>query len=808
MLVRAYPERSPKADHEKPAAPAATIPLSPGLGNRGRLALFRALNASAVVAAADSRWEREAAEPRAGAPGEAVVHDEPASHAAARALGALAFTTDRQIFLSSAVARLQASARARVLDHEQVHAAEHPQTQHGANVVYRIPEGATPGPTPEEERVGAHLAQVLERLPELTDSQAAQLQAAVRGTDVVGLVLERRDLAAALRREAQITQSRGMGILMHTGAATERARRIADLDRVIAERLAALGIADERALFRLLDHELPAQVLGRAKQVALNMLSENEETAKNELDRYGDRVCTPDLDGLLQADRDLEAFYSVDQIRRYNDAIQNATNEGEVDSIETRVGPGYLHYLQERQRSYEQLRLVLALRFPLLLSAGYRPGMFADANPDRLTEVIGKPISDVLENIARVRDAIIDDEMKVWHIPHAVGAAMAELGIADNAVLVRAVEAKIRAIEADAQFWGWVKAALAIGTTILAGVIFTPAVGALVGAAWGTESLIGNIGQYRTETAAEQVSLDPVLADISMNEPTLLWIVVDIIGLGLDLGALTKVLRPAARGVQANPGRATLTRLRDDAVAAGATADSADRLARRAAERFGVSADDIVELTPQTRHAAVSHPELLAEYERVANQRMAEITRTVLAAQRSTPARRRLQVLFDSFGTLRRFVGDRALTEIERLQAMQILREARDLARADFGTLRQSIWRKLRADPDLKRIADEMVAAGDAQLGARGGAVRVRTEWDDARQGFQALEPDHRIRLSDNPWKYNDPDNLILTDSPQNQQFLEALRREGGIWASDDVERFVVSHGLLDQSNVGVPGAR
>jgi hypothetical protein len=41
-----------------------------------------------------------------------------------------------------------------------------------------------------------------------------------------------------------------------------------------------------------------------------------------------------------------------------------------------------------------------------------------------------------------------------------------------------------------------------------------------------------------------------------------------------------------------------------------------------------------------------------------------------------------------------------------------------------------------------------------------------------------------------------------------DQQLLEVLRREGGIWATDHIERFVVSHGLLDQANAGAPRGR
>jgi hypothetical protein len=74
---------------------------------------------------------------------------------------------------------------------------------------------------------------------------------------------------------------------------------------------------------------------------------------------------------------------------------------------------------------------------------------------------------------------------------------------------------------------------------------------------------------------------------------------------------------------------------------------------------------------------------------------------------------------------------------------------------------------------------------------------------------FEPLNIEHRVRIHDNPWRYNDPSNLIMTDSALNQQYLEALRREGGIWATDDIEAFITRHRLTDQgAGYGMPGTQ
>ena len=284
------------------------------------------------------------------------------------------------------------------------------------------------------------------------------------------------------------------------------------------------------------------------------------------------------------------------------------------------------------------------------------------------------------------------------------------------------------------------------------------------------------------------------------------WIVRGVVGVGQAARYSGKLVRAVREFLERIPGLSRI--LRRGAGAAeevGGGARAIGELADTAGDA-GRAADEAMEVvTPQTRHVNVSRPDLLARYEQLATEKMPSVVADVLRRQRSTPTRRRLQNLKNQFDSLRTRVGDRALTETERAQAVEILSEARILARRDFNNLTSSIWRRLRSDPDLEHIANKMVRVGDAQVGGRTGSVRINTAWDDGRHGFEALNIEHRTRLSDNPWRYNDPENLILTDASQNQQYLEAIRREGGIWATDDIERFVVSHGL---SNVSSPGTQ
>lgn len=221
-----------------------------------------------------------------------------------------------------------------------------------------------------------------------------------------------------------------------------------------------------------------------------------------------------------------------------------------------------------------------------------------------------------------------------------------------------------------------------------------------------------------------------------------------------------------------------------------------------------VTPEGPVTTTPQTRNVRVANPDLVARYERVANERLPNIIDQTVAAERSTPGRTRLAQLRTDFDTLRTEVGEATtLTPQQRTRANDILREARDIARDDFGGLQQKVMRRLRADPALQAIESQLVAAGDAQAGPTG-TMRIKVIRADGTDAFEPLNLEHRIRLSDNPWLAKGNQNVIVTDAPQNQQYLEALRQQGSIWPTDAVEAFVVRHQLNDQGIDFAPGTR
>ena len=85
---------------------------------------------------------------------------------------------------------------------------------------------------------------------------------------------------------------------------------------------------------------------------------------------------------------------------------------------------------------------------------------------------------------------------------------------------------------------------------------------------------------------------------------------------------------------------------------------------------------------------------------------------------------------------------------------------------------------RLRTDAVLQQIENQLVAAGDAQANPTG-TLRIKVVRAEGTEAFEPFNIEHKVRLSDNPWLAKSIRNLIFTDAPQNQQYLEALPPAG-----------------------------
>ncbi|WP_448812188.1 hypothetical protein [Agromyces bauzanensis] len=468
-------------------------------------------------------------------------------------------------------------------------------------------------PAPRSAPVGADGMPLPDRYssllrPALGEADANRLRQATGGSDLVAMI-ERRDAA---RRSLADMEARARSAGGDQGGLFEEYATAhsyeADLTKRIGARLAQLGVADEAALLRLVNEEFPRMVLREARLVADGMLDANEHQARAEQERYSQNVCSPDIEGLLDADRtlgeldphpiELSIRVAEEAMRRFAPAAGVPTPE-EFEAMIPEHERSVLvdianldknrRLAPQRRAVYDAARFGFGREFPILLNSTYRPGMFSMAPYEQLGEVVHGPVADILENIARVRGAIADDELKVWNLRNVLQITLQRLGVEDP-VLIGAVQRRIAAIESDETFLSWVKVALAIVTSVVAGLVFTPAAGMAVAAAWGAGNLAGSISEYRTESAAENVAVEESVADISLKEPTLAWVIIDGLSLGLELGPLARALRPSARALAAVRSPEALVAYRARAVAVVGE-DAAGELSRKAATRFGVAGE-------------------------------------------------------------------------------------------------------------------------------------------------------------------------------------------------------------------------
>jgi hypothetical protein len=439
--------------------------------------------------------------------------------------------------------------------------------------------GGGPAIPPDVARRITYATTVLRNVLPLPEDDRASLEKIIPGTPILARIKQRDEK----RKHLEVTtstiasfehqQSYSETVMEDLHMAAERLpREIETLDAEIQAELTALG-TNEKELVDLVESRFPRIWVKRAKEIAYTMLDENERVAKYERERYSQQVCSPDTVGLQDADRQLAKLfesipadeYALQKAAAYRSTIPAGTEPRTAEELGIPENESslivyvynyaeYSEKLQLRKEKYEAARSSLIAEFPILGADNYVPGMFMDVSEDRLGEVVGEPIDEILENIEDTRENIADDTIFVWDLTDVPGLAFQDLGVTEDSVLGDAVRSYIEDKKSDES---WLDIALA-AISIVAGLVAVFATGGLALVAGGIALAAGGVSLYRSaskymsESAAEKVALDPVIADISVNEPEILWVVLDVIGLGLDVADFIKVIRPAARAFMAS----------------------------------------------------------------------------------------------------------------------------------------------------------------------------------------------------------------------------------------------------------------
>jgi len=440
---------------------------------------------------------------------------------------------------------------------------------------------------PEVARQIALAVTVLRQVPPLSPETAQRLNKTIGGSDTYMKIRNRDERRAEL--EELTARGPTLGNMGQYGGRVAKLREeIAELDKVIQAELAKLGVADADELRRMVEEEFPKLWVDRGKAVATTMLNQNAQVVQAEKDRYAG-VCSADTAGLKQADGAL--FEAAEAVRGLQNEMRNQENEREslqvqlnvhLDAQKEKSLPGGVpptaeetHSLQaqvddknkeieatrariqEDGKKLEAQRAALGLKYPVLLLPDYYPGGFHDTSGDELSESTGEMLDQILKNIEKTKANIADSTIRIWDLRDVPELAFQSLNVPANSPLRLAVKKQQERFKSDQKEVEKALMVLSITAAIVitvatAGGATLVALGAMsFGAGMTLGRLIIDVQQYRADSAAAQVALDPAMADILTHDPNLLAVVIDLVSLGLEVAMIVGPLRAALRAAAA-----------------------------------------------------------------------------------------------------------------------------------------------------------------------------------------------------------------------------------------------------------------
>jgi len=291
--------------------------------------------------------------------------------------------------------------------------------------------------------------------------------------------------------------------------------------------------------------------------------------------------------------------------------------------------------IEASEQEHSQRVLLAAAEYPILASYKRDVGERVEIDTGAVERLAGanagaaaeKQGLDTLKNIERTRTAIEDGDLNIWKQPRVVDLARAEMLIAPGSVRDRAVVNQMAAAEGG-DWKQWALAALTValslaaaiptgGSSIVAGVVATAEVLTLAADLYVA---LDTLESYQIEKAAARTDFDKAKA-ISASEPSLLWVAIDVVAVGLDVKSMVSTFRAIRTAWHAARAGGVL----DEAVAIVHAEYRAGRVSAEAAERLeremaggaaGASdnladrvADDLVEDGDDALDAARSAPE-------------------------------------------------------------------------------------------------------------------------------------------------------------------------------------------------------
>lgn len=282
----------------------------------------------------------------------------------------------------------------------------------------------------------------------------------------------------------------------------------------------------------------------RARAVELTMLAlrASEEVVTSELKRYGDPAASTDLYTRLAAMRRLQTESSAAFRRAMPTPVQLKTESITPTPAQQQATQEYI----EKGKLAEAERQAQAGTNPILKDPELRTQRLNVASAAELAEVLRENAQDRLSDISKTRAKVLVDPEFVFKLDRIVAMTLQELGAGTGSIGELIVKDHQQLIKAREFAIGIALAALAIGLGLLT---FGGGTVAVLAAGAGLTLSIYSAGEewdkYDKASAAAHTAFD---ADktVSSEDPTIFWLALSLVAIGLDGAALVKALRAAA----------------------------------------------------------------------------------------------------------------------------------------------------------------------------------------------------------------------------------------------------------------------
>lgn len=213
-----------------------------------------------------------------------------------------------------------------------------------------------------------------------------------------------------------------------------------------------------------------------------------------------------------------------------------------------------LDQINFKQKEYDQLRKTFEADYPILASWAARNDYstletlgFPSSNDwfstAEMVQIISADMDAKQANINEVRDELGDD-ISIWEMYEIMDITQQVMNVPSGSIYSVWINDKRDKVREDKEFWDTFLDVLSMGLGILAAPFTGGASLALVGASLAIQGyrIIDKLDRYQLEMAMYGTDFDPVNALIH-QEPSLDWLVWDLVGLGFDAVDLVKGLK-------------------------------------------------------------------------------------------------------------------------------------------------------------------------------------------------------------------------------------------------------------------------